>query len=227
VAHGAAAYAPDQAGFGMSEGDRALVSDYEAVVCDIQAVVARARADHPETPVVLIGHSVGGMIATRYAQRFPDDLAALVLAAPVLGDWATARSLLAFGEIPEVNMDIGAMMSRDDAEGTRYNEDLLVFHGTFKRPTLEAVVRCLDTINVSGSLLSLPTLWLHGDADYLAPMPDARTGIQKVQGAFLTEKIYPGAMHALFHEVNKDEVIGDITAFIDGVLAVLEAERDH
>ena len=36
----------------------------------------------PGVPVVLIGHSMGGMIAARYAQRYGDGLAGLVLSGP-------------------------------------------------------------------------------------------------------------------------------------------------
>lgn len=63
------------------------VADFEPVVDDVDALVTKAVADHPGLPVVIVGHAIGGMIAVRYAQRYPEPVAALVLASPVLGPW--------------------------------------------------------------------------------------------------------------------------------------------
>src|SRR3954453_20784097 len=82
VARGSDVVGPDHLGHGRSGGDRALVEDFESLVDDLRAVVQDARGD---LPVVLVGHSMGGLIATRYAQRHRDDLAGLVLTGPALG----------------------------------------------------------------------------------------------------------------------------------------------
>jgi alpha-beta hydrolase superfamily lysophospholipase len=61
------------------------VSDPQDFIEDLDALVEQARGRHPGLPVVLIGHSMGGLIAARYAQLHPDKLSALVLSAPVIG----------------------------------------------------------------------------------------------------------------------------------------------
>src|SRR5262249_46358188 len=83
--HGAAGYAPDHLGHGRSDGERALVESVDDLVADLDAVARRAAADHPGLPLVLIGHSMGGLIATRYAQQHGGKLAALVLSGPAVG----------------------------------------------------------------------------------------------------------------------------------------------
>ena len=72
VARGSAVVGPDHVGHGRSDGERALVKDFEPIVDDLRAVVEDARGD---LPVVMVGHSMGGLIAARYAQRHRDDLA--------------------------------------------------------------------------------------------------------------------------------------------------------
>ncbi|MCH0541421.1 alpha/beta fold hydrolase [Streptomyces sp. MUM 203J] len=220
--HGAAVYAPDHMGSGRSGGQRALVEDYEELVDDVHMVVEHARGEHPGLPVVMIGHSIGGMVAARYAQRHGhggDGLAALVLVAPVLGSWHTATALLAFDEIPEMPIDVGAVMSRNPDEAARYNEDPLIWHGAFVRRTLESVVSCLDRINDGGSLSSLPTLWLHGAADPLARIEETRSGVEKIRGFHLTERVYQEAVHGILHDLDGDRATADITAFVDDALA--------
>src|SRR5262245_60105479 len=85
VRHGAAVYAPDHLGHGRSEGERALVDRVDDMVDDLAAVVRSARDAHPGVPVVLIGHSMGGIVATRFAPRQADQLAALVPSRPAIG----------------------------------------------------------------------------------------------------------------------------------------------
>ncbi|MQA96414.1 MAG: alpha/beta fold hydrolase [Streptosporangiales bacterium] len=216
VRHGAAVYGPDHMGHGRSDGDRVYIENFEEVVTDVHAVAERAAGEHPGLPVVLIGHSMGGMIAARYAQRYGRDLAAIVLSGPVLGRWEPTR-LAELDVIPDTPIDI-ATLSRDLEVGRAYEADPLVWHGPFKRQTLQALARCLDTINAGGRLGALPTLWVHGAADELVPLVDSRTGIDAVAGTDLRERVYPEARHEVFNETNKDEVLADVTGFIDDVL---------
>ncbi|AQZ66324.1 Lysophospholipase; Monoglyceride lipase; putative [[Actinomadura] parvosata subsp. kistnae] len=217
VRHGAAVYGLDHVGHGKSEGDRALVEDFEDVVTDVHAVEEHARAEHPGVPVVLIGHSMGGMIAARYAQRYGSGLTALVLSGPVIGEWGAVPALLAFEEPPDVPID-PSTLSRDPSVGAAYAADPLVWHGPFKRATLESFAATLETIAKGGTFGALPTLWVHGDDDQLVPLAGSRAGIEAVKGSDLTERIYPGARHEVFNEINKDEVLDDVTSFIDRAL---------
>ncbi|NHI05330.1 lipase [Streptomyces sp. KO7888] len=216
--HGAAVYAPDHTGHGRSEGERVVVEDFEDVVTDVHAVAGLARAAHPGLPVVVVGHSMGGLIASRYAQRHPGELTALVLSGPVIGDWELPRRLLALEEIPDTPIS-PASLSRDPAVGAAYAADPLVWHGPMKRPTLEAFVRTLETVAKGGDVGRLPLLWVHGDDDRLVPLPGSRVGVEPLSGGNLTERIYPGARHELFNETNRAEVFADVTRFLDGVLA--------
>lgn len=217
VEAGAEVHGVDHLGHGKSAGDRVLISDYDAVVDDFHTLAS--RVNDRGLPRVLIGHSMGGMIATRYAQRYGDELTALVLSGPVLGRWDAAAQLLASEEIPEVPID-PETLSRDSEVGRAYEADPLVWHGKFKRPTLEALVRCIEQINQGGSLGRLPTLWIHGEEDQLVPVEGTREGIDKVKGTQFSQKIYPGARHEVFNETNKSEVLRDV---IDFVLEIVQA----
>ncbi|NUS03373.1 MAG: alpha/beta hydrolase [Nonomuraea sp.] len=219
VRHGAAVYGIDHVGHGESEGDRALIVDFEDVVTDVHTLEEDARAKHPGVPVVAIGHSMGGMIAARYAQRYGDGLAALVLSGPVIGRWELVSTLLSFDEIPDLPLD-PAMLSRDPSVGAAAGADPLVWHGPFKRATLEAFDEAMTTIAKGGTFGALPTLWLHGEDDQLVPVGPSREGIDAVRGSDLTERIYPGGRHEVFNETNKDEVLDDVTSFLDRALTV-------
>jgi alpha-beta hydrolase superfamily lysophospholipase len=217
-AHGAAVYAPDHIGHGKSSGERVVVADFEDVVSDVHAVAGLARAAHPGLPLVLAGHSMGGLISARYAQRYGDELAALVLSGPVIGAWELPGRLLALDEIPGTPVSPAAL-SRDPAVGAAYAADALVWHGPMKRPTVEAFARTLETVARAGDVGRLPVLWLHGEDDRLVPLAGSRIGVEQLSGGDLTERIYPGARHEVFQETNRAEVFADLTGFLDRVLA--------
>ncbi|ASK65803.1 lysophospholipase [Brachybacterium avium] len=218
---GAAVYAADHLGHGRSDGQRVLISDFEPVVEDLDLVVQHAASQHPGLPVVLIGHSMGGLIAARYTQRHAGSLAATVLSGPVLGSWATVDELLALEEIPSTPIDPGTL-SRDPAVGADYAEDPLVWHGDFVRSTLEGLQQAMRTLEEAGSVGEHPLLYLHGEADRLVPLPASWEGLQTLRGPRTFVKTYPGAQHEIFNETNRDEVIGDVIGFVEGVLALPE-----
>lgn len=217
VRHGAAVFGPDHRGHGRSAGERVLIDDFEDVVSDVHTVAESARRTHPGLPMVVVGHSMGGLIAARYAQRHGDGLAALVLSGPVIGAWETPGRLLAHDPIPEIPISPAAL-SRDPAVGAAYAADPLVWHGPMKRPTLEAFVRTLETVAKGGDVGRLPLLWLHGDDDRLVPLPGSRVGVEELHGGSPTTRVYPGARHEVFHETNRAEVFRDLTDFLDRAL---------
>ncbi|MEU0673622.1 lysophospholipase [Streptomyces sp. NPDC006172] len=221
--HGAAVFAVDHVGHGRSAGERVVIEDFEDVVTDLHTAATLARAAHPGLPLVVIGHSMGGLIAARYARRHGDTLAALVLSGPVIGVWELPGRLLALDPIPDTPISPAAL-SRDPAVGAAYAADPLVWHGPMKRPTLEAFVRTLGTVAEGGDVGPLPVLWLHGEDDRLVPLDGSRVGVERLTGGRpggggLTEHVYPGARHEVFHETNRAEVFADLTRFLDAVLS--------
>ncbi|MEU5365442.1 lysophospholipase [Streptomyces sp. NPDC005925] len=218
VGLGAAVFGPDHQGHGRSAGERVLIEDFEDVVTDLRSAAELARDAHPGLPVVLVGHSMGGLIGARYAQRYGATLAALVLSGPVIGAWELPERLLALDEIPDTPIS-PASLSRDPTVGEAYAADPLVWHGPMKRPTVEAFARTLETVREGGDVGRLPLLWLHGDDDRLVPLAGSRPGVEALGGGAPTAvRIYPGARHEVFHETNRPEVFADLTAFLNDAL---------
>jgi alpha-beta hydrolase superfamily lysophospholipase len=210
---GAVVYAPDHLGHGRSEGEPALIEDVEDVLRDLAAVERRARGENPSVPVVVIGHSMGGVIATRYIQTRRPDLAAVVLSGPVVGGNAQIEALLGMDPIPDVPIDPGTL-SRDAEVGRQYTEDELVYHGPFKKRTLEALFAAIRAIPDGPGFGPVPTLWIHGEEDVLAPLAETRPAVERVAGEALETRIYPGARHEVFNETNRGEVLDDVVAFV-------------
>jgi alpha-beta hydrolase superfamily lysophospholipase len=213
VEEGAVVFAPDHLGHGLSEGERAHCENGEDFSSDLHLVAERARAEHPGLPVVLLGHSMGGLIATRYVQRHPGAVDVLVLSGPAIGGNPALEMLLGLEEIPDIPIDPD-ILSRDPAVGRAYADDPLVWHGPFKRATLQSLVTAVGAVAEGGPLGALPTLWIHGEEDQLVPLAATREAIERIRGEDFEEHVYPGARHEVFNELNKDEVLDDVVAFV-------------
>ena len=210
---GAAVYAPDHIGHGHSDGERALITDFEDVVADLRTLVDLARTDRPNLPLVMVGHSMGGLLTSRFAQEHPDEVAGIVLLGAVIGDWTWAREALAEPELPPATTDFSGM-SRDPIEVEKYATDPLIFRSRYKRPLLEAEMVALDRFQERIGRLTMPVLFCHGDAD---PFVDYRTSLAAVEAMpsdDVTVRIYEGARHELVNETNRSEVIDEIVGFV-------------
>ncbi|MEU3989266.1 alpha/beta hydrolase [Streptomyces platensis] len=82
--HGYAVIASDHRGHGATAaatGGRGVVGEdaWRAIVSDLKGIGDHAAAAHPGLPLVLLGHSMGAMLARDYAQEYGADLAGLIL----------------------------------------------------------------------------------------------------------------------------------------------------
>lgn len=212
VGNGAVVYGLDHRGHGHSSGERVLIEEFADVVEDVHRVVTQARTAYRTLPLVMVGHSLGGLIAARYAQSHPAELTGLALSAPVLGRWDIVGELLAPPEIPDIPID-PETLSRDPDVGQAYAADDLVWHGPMKRPTLEAIRAELDRAGSAGSVGELPLLWLHGTDDRVVPLDGTKSGIESLAGTDVTVRIFPHARHEVFNETIREEALAEVARF--------------
>jgi alpha-beta hydrolase superfamily lysophospholipase len=79
--------APDFEGHGRSEAER--IESIDDFVDELASIYKESRRAHPSLPVILIGHSLGGLFATRFVQRDHPELTALVQSAPMVSSAST------------------------------------------------------------------------------------------------------------------------------------------
>ncbi|BDH13658.1 alpha/beta fold hydrolase [Streptomyces hygroscopicus] len=105
--HGYAVLASDHRGHGAtaaSTGGRGVVGAdaWRAMVSDLKGIGNHAAAAHPGVPLVLLGHSMGAMLARDYAQEYGADLAGLILT----GVFRTLPGLDIDGAVAELDQEI-------------------------------------------------------------------------------------------------------------------------
>jgi pimeloyl-ACP methyl ester carboxylesterase len=140
--------APDHIGHGLSPDERAVVEDFEAVVDDLRAV---AQATRDDLPVVMVGHSMGGLIATRHARRHREDLAGLELCSAAVGLAPVVEGPLAAPELPSDPIDPPVALARPVVERlARADSELHIVEGArhelSKAQTIESVASFAERV---------------------------------------------------------------------------------
>ncbi|KUL48315.1 lysophospholipase [Streptomyces sp. NRRL F-4489] len=251
IRHGYAVTASDHRGHGAtapSTGGRGVTGPdaWRAIVADLKAVGDRAAAAHPGLPLVLLGHSMGSVLARDYAQEYGADLAGLILTGtfrtlPGLDIEAATAALeaeiTAHGPahpspfLPETFASFNdafphrtgcEWLSRDPAEVDRYAADPdcgFPFCAGLALDWVRALRKVNDPAHLARIPRGLPVHVAVGDQD---PCHQRLTLVHELLEDFrylgtrdLTWRAYPGARHEILNETNREEVEGDLLAWLE------------
>lgn len=223
VRGGYAVHGYDQRGHGFAPGPRAQVDRFERLIDDLGDFVAQVRAEHPGRPWVLLGHSMGGVVALRAVQTDAVRPDRLVLSAPTMRDgadvpgWVRAlvrRLAEPFPALPTVRIDATAV-SRDPAEVAAYQQDPANFHGPVKARMAAEMVRHGELALAEAGQTTVPVLIVHGKADRLS-QPGASAELHRsLHGRDATLKLYDDGPHEMFNDPLRDRVTGDVLDWLD------------
>ena len=212
--------APDHHGHGRSGGPRGQIN-LAVAVDDLDTVVWNQSEIHPGLPIFLLGHSMGGAIALRYAILHQSRLAGLILSGPlVLADAhpvaRVAGSLLArvLPWAPVLKLD-PARVSRDPEVVAAYKHDPLVRHSPITAAAGAEFIRHADTIMDAAQTIALPTLLMWGEADELCPPAGAEALAKAITSPDLTAQAYPGLYHEIFNEPEREEILDTVVDWLN------------
>ena len=218
---GIAVRAPDHRGHGLSEGKRTSVVRFDDYVEDLTTVIAQARARWPSQRLILLGHSMGGLIALDLAVRSSDALDGLVLSAPAACPREVSRFTLAIGRaLSRVAPNFGVLrlplnrISRDHAIVSAYNTDPLVFRTPIRARLGTEMLDAMDRVEAGLPSLRVPLLVMQGTADGLVD-PGCGPHVYGQAGSTdKTLKMYDGLWHEIFNEPERDHVLDDLVAWL-------------
>lgn len=225
TSQGISVHATDLRGHGGSAGRRGHVAAFDEYLRDLEQTLERARSAAGDRPVVLFGHSMGGLIALRYVETRPGtSLAGLVLSAPqiALADpppaWLRAAAHLLDAVVPVLPLSNRLEpedLSHDAREVQAYRDDPLVHDRITPRlfremeRAMQAAARDLSSVTVPRVLVIVP------GADPVVSAGATRD-LASALGAFTRVEVreYPGLYHEPLHETERDRVIADVTSWI-------------
>lgn len=219
VAESFACHLFDLRGHGHSGGTAAHVARFDDYLSDLELVIARVRDSRP---LLLLAHSLGGLIALRYVQLHSNAADALAVSSPFLRpgfEVPAAKRLLAqvaswcAPSLPFDNTLDPDWISTDAAVVEAYRTDPLVLRKTTPRWFTE-VERAQTALIAGASEVTLPLLMLLGGEDKIADHELASTVFERIGSADKTLLRYEGYRHEVFNEVGRAVVIDDLVAWL-------------
>jgi acylglycerol lipase len=221
VAAGYAVYALDHRGHGRSEGPRALIERVDLAVADLDQLVVLAGVANPGAPVFLLGHSMGAMIALRYAPVHQDRLSGLILSGALAALKDVPAPLRLIGRLlsavaprtPLIAID-PAQVSRDPAVVEDYRNDPLVHHGKLPARTAAEIADTVGALPSTVGAITVPTLIMYGTADGLCPPAGSVMLGERIGSADRTVRAYDGLFHEILNEPERETVLDDICGWL-------------
>lgn len=211
----------DQRGHGASPGKRGALKAADDLLDDLGRVMTEMKASSAVRPFVLLGHSLGGLVAAQFVAEGRAAVDALVLSSPALdpGLNLAQRLQLAVGRllVPDLAMSnqLDATRISHDPEVVRaYQADPLV-HDRITARLAHALVQGGKTVLARAGRWPVPTLLLWaGDDKLVAPRGSAAFAAAAPHAA-LRAQCFAGLYHEIMNERDAAPVFAALDAWLD------------
>jgi len=219
-----AVHALDHQGHGLSSGRRCYARRFSDLVDDVEICLERLRRSHPELPLFVIGHSMGGLITASLACERRPQVAGFVTSGAALAPPASLsrsrRRLLGLVRrvFPRLAFPAGLDpngLSVDPCVFNAYLEDPLVERRITASLAAEMFAAMERTAGRGGDV-GAPLLALHGEDDPICDAAGSRHfAAAAPAGRYLG---LPGMRHEIFNEPGREAVFGVVLDWMDAVL---------
>ncbi|MFZ6862085.1 alpha/beta hydrolase [Undibacterium sp. Ji67W] len=217
----------DHRGHGKSGGNAGDVPDETAMLRDAALVINDFRRQLAGPPI-LLGHSMGGLFAARFAVAALAPLRALILSSPALAIYMSdlQRSLLRFTTaiLPGLGIPNGLKtryLSHDAEVINAYKNDRLV-HSKISARLLNSMLAAMNFSFQHAKDLKIPLLMLVALDDHLVDPEGSQRFFNvcnqsqnKQNNDSVTAHFYPEFYHEILNELDATQVFDDIRAWLE------------
>lgn len=205
---GLAAQAPCLAGHGGSSQDLASTT-FEDWVASVRPTFDHLRS---RGKVILLGLSLGSLIATRLAIESPGD---------VLGVALLANAFWLHSPYPALALDLADRLGLPDFGVRKNGSDLgddraRATHVSYQVQPVRAAISLLragEAMREQVHLLHRPTLLLHGAQDRVCPVENAWKVAERLTISDIRVVVFPRSRHILTRDVERHQVFQELEAF--------------
>ncbi len=219
---GFAVYALDHWGHGQSDGRPGYVPRFSVYLDGVETLLAKIEAAFPATPRILLGHSMGGLIAATHLITHQSHYAAAALSGPAILPAAPPSRLMIWvsrllsriaPRLGVLKLDIDGV-SRDPAVVAAYRADPLVYSGKMSARLAAEMFDAMIALRAGADRITLPLALFHGEQDRLTAPAGSLYLFDHVQSGDKQIKFYPGLFHEIFNEPEQAAVLGDVGEWI-------------
>ena len=208
-------YALDHRGHGRSGGKRGHADSFMDYVYDLKLFIDLIKEENNEIPLVILGHSLGGVIATKYALAYSEDLNSLVLSSPAfihsveIPGWKKSLSRILSQYAPSLTQPTkldARYLSHDADVVEAYENDRLVHDKASVRFYTEFTKACEECLN-RASELRIPLLVYHGKEDKIVDYHGSEKFFNNASSRDKSIHLFDGYYHETMNELGKKKVL--------------------
>jgi acylglycerol lipase len=219
-------WALDFRGHGRSQGKRGHIDTFDQYVLDLKSLIEKARQNgSANSKLFLLGHSMGGLIALNYTERFSETIDGVVASSPGLGLTVEVPAVKAFvGKVmssiwPGLSMGNeldASKISHDPDVVKAYLDDPLV-HDRVTARFFTEFMSAMDETNTNVSGINVPILMQVAGDDHLTDAQSAKTFFDRLDGPDKTLHVYDNLYHEIYNETRdeKEAVIDDLENWLN------------
>ncbi len=212
---GFAVYGFDHAGHGRSTGRRGYIDRLDDYAATLAITCSKVQAWQPGKPVFLLGHSMGGLIASLFLLDHQSLFTGAILSAPSLlpGKGVSSakgfmtRLLSVLAPAAGVLKLDACGISRDPQVVADYVDDPLVFHGRISARLAAELLRGMRRVTAEADRIALPLLILQGSADTMVDPAGAQRLYDQSASRDKTLRVFDGLQHEVFNEPEHAQVL--------------------
>lgn len=217
-------FAIDHRGHGKSDGKRGHVDSFMDYVYDLKLFIEFIKEENRGLPVILLGHSMGGVITARYSMTYPDDISLIVMSSPGLApsfkvpEWKKGLASFFSSRIGSLSFPNGLSVegiSHDSEVVNAYENDPLIHNKVSARWVVE-FMRATEECMANAKNIRKPILLLHGKGDCIADYKATEEFYNSVSSVNKKLYLYEGLYHETMNETaeEREKVLRDVTGWI-------------
>lgn len=212
----------DQCGHGESGGARGSLPTDTRLLDDLADIIDSTRARMSKgTPLILLGHSMGGLVVGRFVSLNLRPVDALIMSSPALDAGMNAFQKFLVSLLPKLspNLRVGngvkpQFISHDPAVVAAYKADPMV-HDRISARLARFIADAGPQTLARAAHWKVPTLLMYaGDDRLLNPQGSRRFAAAAPKGV-VTSVCFDNLYHEIFNELNAEPVFAELKRWLD------------
>jgi acylglycerol lipase len=225
-------FAIDVRGHGQSPGQPGVTDLREAVH---DHIAARRVLASFSLPIILLGHSMGGLITAASVLEHPGDIAGVILSSPGFAKSRLATRLLV-NFLAKLNPQMGLVkpeppegLSRNPDQVRRFASDDRIYRGKVSAILASSGLKVAHRVRKRSKEWAANTLIIHGTADRFCDYALSVEFAQAKRSNDCTLEIVEGGFHELLNDICATDTLRTLTEWIENnvVARVQDQKSSH